>query len=150
MLAHELRNPLAPLRNGLRLMQIAGDDAVAVATARGMMERQLTHMVRLVDDLLDVSRINQRKMELRLAFVSLSEIIQSAIETARPVIDAGRHTLTISLPPEQIFLDADLTRMAQVFSNLLTNSAKYTPNGGHIWLDAVQRNNDVVVSVRDS
>jgi PAS domain S-box-containing protein len=149
LLAHELRNPLAPLRNGLQVMRLAAGDARAVADARGMMERQLGHMVRLIDDLLDVSRINSNKMELRRSRVLLADVLSSAVETARPLIDDAGHTLAVSLPPEPVALDADLTRLAQVFSNLLTNSAKYTESGGHIWFGAERRADDVFVSVRD-
>ena len=106
--------------------------------------------MRLVDDLLDASRISRRKMELRLALVTLADVLDSAIETATPMIDASAHSLTVSLPNEPVFLNADLTRLAQVFSNLLTNSAKYTTTGGRIWLDATRADGDVVVSVRDS
>ena len=142
LLAHELRNPLAPLRNGLQVMRLAGGDANAVAQARAMMDRQLGHMVRLIDDLLDVSRISRNKMELRRSRVLLADVVSSAVETARPAIEAAGHELTVSLPPEPIFLDADLTRLAQVFSNLLTNSAKYTERGGRIWLAAERRDGD--------
>jgi signal transduction histidine kinase/ActR/RegA family two-component response regulator len=150
LLAHELRNPLAPLRNGLQVMRLAGNDAGAVAQARAMMDRQLGHMVRLIDDLLDVSRIGRHKMELRRARVALSDVVDNAVETARPVIEAAGHKLTVSLPPEPVFLDADLTRLAQVLSNLLTNSAKYTTAGGQIWLTALRRGDEVVASVRDT
>ena len=129
LLAHELRNPLAPLRNGLQVLRLAGGDTNVIASARAMMERQLSHMVRLVDDLLDISRISRNKMELRRSRVLLADVVSSAVETARPLIDAAAHELTISLPEQPIFLDADLTRLAQVFSNLLTNSAKYTERG---------------------
>jgi PAS domain S-box-containing protein len=149
LLAHELLNPLAPLRNGLQIMRLAPGDSAAVAQARTMMERQLGHVVRLIDDLLDVSRINRHKMELRRSRVHLADVISSAVETARPLIDeSGRH-LSVTLPPEPIFLDADLTRLAQVFSNLLTNSAKYTERGGRIWLAAERRGGEVVATVRD-
>jgi PAS domain S-box-containing protein len=150
LLAHELRNPLAPLRNGLQVMRLAAGDANAVAQARAMMDRQLGHMVRLVDDLLDLSRIGQNKMELRRALVSLREIIDNAVETARPAIEAAGHELTVTSPPNDATLDADLTRLAQVFSNLLTNSAKYTERGGHIWLSSEQCGNEVMVTVRDT
>ncbi len=150
LLAHELRNPLAPLRNGLQVMRLAAGDARAVADARGMMERQLGHMVRLIDDLLDISRINRNKMELRRSRVLLADVLSSAVETARPLIDDAGHTLELSLPSEPVVLDADLTRLAQVFSNLLTNSAKYTERGGHIWFAAERRRQDVVVTVRDN
>jgi CheY-like chemotaxis protein len=115
-----------------------------------MMERQLGHMVRLIDDLLDVSRISRNKMELRRARVLLADVASSAVETARPAVEEAGHELTVSLPPEPVHLDADLTRLAQVFGNLLSNSAKYTPRGGHIWLSAGRRGQEVVVSVRDN
>jgi PAS domain S-box-containing protein len=150
LLAHELRNPLAPLRNGLEIMRLAGTDTKAVQQARAMMERQLAHVVRLVDDLLDVSRISRQKMELRRSRVLLTDVLSSAIETTRPAIEAAGHELMLSLPPEPVHLDADLTRLAQVFSNLLTNSAKYTKRGGRIGLAAERRGGEVVVSVRDT
>lgn len=150
LLAHELRNPLAPLRNGLQVMQLAGRDAAATATAREMMNRQLTHMVRLVDDLLDASRISRNKMELRRSRVLLADAVSSAVETVRPAIDAAGLELTVMLPPEPVYLDADLIRLAQVFSNLLSNSAKYTEPGGRIWLSATREGDRVIVSVRDS
>ncbi|MBY0231001.1 MAG: PAS domain S-box protein [Gemmataceae bacterium] len=150
LLAHELRNPLAPLRNGLRILRLADGDADAAAQARGMMERQLGHMVRLIDDLLDVSRISQHKMELRRSRVSLADVVASAVETARPALDAAGHELALLLPPEPVLLDADLTRLAQVFANLLTNSAKYTPPGGSVRLEAERRGGEAVVSVSDT
>jgi PAS domain S-box-containing protein len=149
LLAHELRNPLAPLRNGLQLMRMAGDDAKAVGRAREMMERQLGHMVRLIDDLLDVSRISQNKFELRRARIALGDVVRSAVEATRPLIEAAGHWLTVSLPDEPVLLDADLTRLAQVFSNLLANSAKYTERGGRISLAADRRGEEVTVTVRD-
>jgi PAS domain S-box-containing protein len=150
LLSHELRNPLAPLRNGLQVMRLASADASAVVQARDMMERQLGHMVRLIDDLLDISRISRNKMELRRQRVLLADVVGNSVETARPLIEAAGHQLTIALPPEPIVLDADLTRLAQVLSNLLTNSAKYTQRGGHIWLTAERREAEVVVCVRDT
>jgi signal transduction histidine kinase/ActR/RegA family two-component response regulator len=150
LLAHELRNPLAPLRNGLQIMRLAPDDREGVRRSREMMDRQLTHMVRLIDDLLDVSRISQNKMELRRSRVLLADVVASAVEAARPLIEAAGHDLTVSLPPEPVFLDADLTRLAQVYSNLLINSAKYTERGGRIGLSAESRDGEAVVSVRDT
>jgi PAS domain S-box-containing protein len=150
LLAHELRNPLAPLRNGLQVIRLGGSDANSVAQARAMMERQLGHMVRLIDDLLDISRISRNKMDLRRSRVLLADVVASAVEAARPLIDAAGHELSVALPPEPVFLDADLTRLAQVFSNLLTNSAKYTERGGHIRLAAERRGENVLVSVRDN
>jgi PAS domain S-box-containing protein len=148
-LAHELRNPLAPLRNGLQVMKLAAGNAGAVEQARSMMERQMAVMVRLIDDLLDVSRITRGKLELRKERVELASVVQSAVEGSRPLIEASGHRLTIALP-EPIPLDADPTRLAQVFSNLLTNAAKYTDRGGQITLTAKRDGGGVVVSVRDT
>lgn len=150
MLAHELRNPLAPIRNGLQVIRLAAGDANTVSQVRSMMDRQLSHMVRLIDDLLDVSRISLNKMELRTERVLLSDVLASAVETARPLIEKSGHTLSISLPPAPIVLDADLTRLAQVFSNLLTNSAKYTNLGGSIRLTAERIGAELVVAISDN
>ena len=150
LLAHELRNPLAPLRNGLEIMRLASDDPVAVAESRAIMDRQLSHMVRLIDDLLDISRISRNKMELRRRRVLLADVISAAIETTRPTIEEAGHELTVSLPAEPIHLDADLTRLAQVFGNLLNNSSKYSRKGGHIWITAVREGDKVLVAVRDA
>ncbi|MFO0890229.1 MAG: PAS domain S-box protein [Isosphaeraceae bacterium] len=148
-LAHELRNPLAPLRNGLQVMRLAGSNAEMAAAAREIMERQLAHMVRLVDDLLDISRVTSGKLELRRAVVPLSDVVAGAIETARPAIEAGGHSLDLSLPPKPLVLDVDLTRLAQVFSNLLTNAARYTAPGGHIRISAESSAGWVAVRVSD-
>jgi signal transduction histidine kinase len=118
--------------------------------ARTMMDRQLTQIVRLVDDLLDVSRITRGKIELRKERVELAAVVASAVETSRPLIEAAGHELTLTLPPEPIPLDADLTRLAQVFSNLLNNAATYTEQGGHVWLTAERHGGEVVVKVRDT
>jgi PAS domain S-box-containing protein len=151
LLAHELRNPLAPVRNGLQVLRMAEKGASETASrAWSMMDRQLTHMVRLIDDLLDVSRINRNKMELRRSRVSLAEVVSSAVETARPLIEAAGHELTVTLPGVPVILDADPVRLAQVFSNLLANSAKYTEEGGRIRVRAEQRDGSVVVSVQDT
>jgi PAS domain S-box-containing protein len=139
LLAHELRNPLAPLRNGLQVMRLAPGDANALDRTRAMMDRQLSHMVRLIDDLLDVARISRNKVELRRSRVLLADVVRSAVETVRPAVEAAGHQLAVSLPPEPILLDADLTRLAQVFGNLLSNSAKYTERGGQIRLTAAIR-----------
>ena len=109
LLAHELRSPLAPIRNGLNVMRLAGEDQEAVRETREIMERQITHMVRLIDDLLDISRINRNKMDLRLARVTLAEAVNTALETARPLIDAGGHDLSVSIPDRPIYLEADLS-----------------------------------------
>ncbi len=149
VLAHELRNPLAPLRNGLQVMRLAPGDSAAVAKSRDIMDRQLSHLVRLVDDLLDVSRISCNKVELRRSRVLLADAVSSAVEAARPALDAAGHELTIALPPEPVHVDADLTRLAQVLGNLLNNSIKYTGRGGHIWLTAARENDQVLIEVRD-
>jgi len=150
LLAHELRNPLAPIRNGLQVLRLAGDDVNAVAQARGMMDRQLSHMVRLIDDLLDISRISRNKMELRKEQILLADVVANAVETARPVIEAAGHDLVVSIPPRPIFLDADPTRLAQVLGNLLTNSAKYTEAGGQIRFTAERVESQLVLRVQDN
>lgn len=150
LLAHELRNPLAPIRNGLNVLRLAGADPEALDETREIMARQITHMVRLIDDLLDISRINRNKMELRLTRVTLAEAVENALETARPFIEAGGHTLSVSIPDAPIHIDADLTRLAQVFGNLLSNSAKYTRHGGEIRLAARRVDDQVAVSVSDN
>lgn len=150
LLAHELRNPLAPIRNGLEVMALSKDKPNEMAKVRDMMDRQLGHMVRLVDDLLDVSRMSQNKLNLQMHRVLLSDVVDSAVEVARPAIDDAGQVLTIKLPPEPVYLNADLTRLAQIFGNLLSNSSKYTESGGHIWFTAEQHNREVVISVRDN
>jgi CheY-like chemotaxis protein len=149
-LAHELRNPLAPLRNAVELLRRADGDAALMEKARSMMERQVGQMVRLVDDLLDISRISRGKIQLRKERVELAAVVRSAVEAARPLVEAQAHELTVTLPPQPIYLDADPTRLAQVFSNLLTNAAKYTEKGGHVWLTAERQGGEVVASVRDT
>ena len=148
-LAHELRNPLAPLRTGLQILQLT-DDRASQVQAREMMERQLAQLVRLIDDLMDISRISRNKLELRKARISLAAVIESAVETACPLIDSKKQTLSVRLPADTVYLDADLTRLAQVFSNLLNNSAKYTDPGGRIDLVAQSAGTELVVSIRDT
>jgi len=149
MLSHELRNPLAPLRNGLQIMRLA-DDRAALVQARTMMERQLGQMVRLIDDLLDLSRIAQGKIELRKQRIDLATVVRDAVETSGPFIEACGHELTVALPPRTVYVDADRTRLAQVFVNLLHNSTKYTPPGGRIGLTVEAQGSDVVVKVQDN
>jgi PAS domain S-box-containing protein len=134
-LAHELRNPLAPLSNGLMILRQVGASGTA-ERARQLMERQLGQLVRLVDDLLDVSRVSQGKITLKKSPTRLQALVETALETSRPLIEAGGHRLDVELPPEAVALDVDPTRIAQVLSNLLNNAAKYTPPGGHIRLSA--------------
>ena len=149
-LAHELRNPLAPIRTSLEIMRLAGDNRAAVERAQAMMERQLAQMVRLVDDLLDLSRISHDRLQLRREPVTLQAVLDSAVETSRPLIDEREHQLIVELPPEPVWLDADLTRLAQVFVNLLNNAAKYTEPRGRIALSARQGQGDVVIKVEDN
>lgn len=149
-LAHELRNPLAPIRNGLEIMRLSNGEREAVEQARSMMERQLSQMVHLVDDLLDLSRISRGKIDLRKERVDLGRVVQQAVETSRPQIEANSHHLTITMPPGPVYVDADVTRLAQVFSNLLNNAAKYTERGGRIELSVRRQGGEVAVSVRDN
>jgi PAS domain S-box-containing protein len=149
-LAHELRNPLAPLQNGLHIMRRADADAAAVTRARVMMERQLGHMVRLVNDLLDIARVSSGKVDLRKQRVTLQAVIESALESSADSMEAGGHHLAVELPEEPLVLDADPTRLAQALGNLLNNAAKYTPPGGRIVLAARREAAQVVVSVTDS
>ena len=149
-LAHELRNPLAPIRNGLQVMRLAREDAETVEQTRIMMERQLDQMVRLVDDLMDMSRISRGKLELKMERVQLAAVVKSAVETSRPLIDQMGHELTVMLPKQPVVIDADPTRLAQVFLNLLNNAAKYSDRGGRILLTCEWQGSDVVVSVRDT
>ena len=149
-LAHELRNPLAPLRNGLQLLRMPGEDHDAFEQTRTMMERQLTQLVRLVDDLMDVSRISRGKIELRRDPIDLAAVVKSAVETSRPVIEQMGHEFAVTLPEDPVIVDVDLVRMAQVLMNLLNNAAKYTERGGRIWLTAERQGDDAVMTVRDT
>jgi PAS domain S-box-containing protein len=149
-LAHELRNPLAPIQNGLQIMRLAGDDHIAVEQARAMMERQMQHFVRLVNDLLDLSRINTGKMELHRKRIELADVVQSALETSDPLIKELDHELIVTVPDGPLYVDADKTRLVQVLCNLLTNAAKFSERGGRIWLTAEQQGSEAVVSVRDT
>ena len=149
-LAHELRNPLAPLMNGLEILRMAGANPAMAERSREVMERQLRQMVRLVDDLLDVSRITTGKLMVRRSPVQLQQVIRSAVELAEPFSKSRGHTLEVDLPAEPVWLEADATRLSQVFSNLLNNAAKYTNAGGAIRLDARVVGNSVAVRVIDN
>jgi len=149
-LAHELRNPLAPLRHALQLLQLTDGDPDLRKKARSVMERQLAQMVRLIDDLLDVSRITRNKLQLRKERVELATAIQSALEAVRPLVETAGHEVTVALPAEPVHLDADPTRLTQIFTNLLNNAVKYTEPGGHVRLAAERRGSEVVVSIRDT
>jgi PAS domain S-box-containing protein len=147
-LAHELRNPLAPIRTGLQIVKQAPEGAAA-ARARDVMERQVRHMVRLIDDLLDISRVSRGKIELLRQRLPIRAAIDLAVEASLPLVEEARHALAISVPDEPLWVDGDLTRLAQVVSNLLNNAAKYTPRGGRITLGAVQQGAEVVLRVTD-
>jgi signal transduction histidine kinase len=147
MLAHELRNPLAPIRNAVEILR-SGDDALR-ERARKLIGRQVEHLARLVDDLLDVSRITQRKVALQRSVVALGSVIDSAVEVARPFIASQSQELRVSVPPEPVWIQADAVRLSQVVGNLLHNAAKFTPRGGHIALDAAVDDEAIEISVTD-
>ena len=149
-LAHELRNPLAPMSNMLAVVKRANGDGEVLKQAHETLERQLGQMVRLVDDLLDLNRVTHDRLELRRSEVELSSVIQQAVEVARPLVDSAGHHLTVDLPDEPIYLDADRDRLAQLFGNLLNNSCKYTKPGGLIALSARHVGDEVVVTVKDN
>jgi PAS domain S-box-containing protein len=149
-LAHELRNPLAPIRNALAVFKVAYGDRETFERAREMMDRQLGQMVRLIDDLLDVSRISRGKLELRKEPVELASVLNQAVKTCRPRAEAAGHEVKVTLPPQPVYLNADPIRLAQVFSNLLDNSCKFTARGGAIHLAAERQGGDLVVSVKDT
>lgn len=149
MLAHELRNPLAPIRNAVQALKIIGPPDPQVQKLRDMIDRQVTQMSRLVDDLIDVSRITRNKIELRKEKLDLMTVVVRAVETCRPLIDARKHRLTVSLPPDPVQVEGDLTRLSQVISNLLDNAAKYTEEGGNILLTSEKAGSQVVIRVKD-
>jgi PAS domain S-box-containing protein len=149
-LAHELRNPLAPLRNALEILRLQPADPRALAEMWQVMDRQVRQLVRLVDDLLDVSRATRGLVELRRERVALADVIKSAIEMSEPHIAARQHVFTREVPPDPIYVDADPIRLGQVLSNLLNNAAKYTNRGGEIALTARRDGDSVTISVRDS
>jgi PAS domain S-box-containing protein len=148
-LAHELRNPLAPVRNSLEILKMARLDAKTVQQTRDIMERQVQHLVRLVDDLLDVSRVMRGKIDLRREPIELATVVARAVEMTQSLIEAQGHHLSLSLPGESLIVLADPVRLTQVIGNLLANSAKYTDANGHIWLSATIEGGTVVLSVRD-
>jgi signal transduction histidine kinase len=150
ILAHELRNPLAPIANALELMKHVATDPEVCREARDTAERQLEHMVRLIDDLLEASRISRGKIELRKARVELAHVIQDAVDAARPQYDAKKIELVVRVSPTPVFLEADSTRLAQVIGNLLNNAWKFTPAGGRVELTAEQRDQNVVLRIRDN
>jgi PAS domain S-box-containing protein len=148
-LAHELRNPLAPISNALLLLRIAGSESMA-SGLHEVLQRQVHHLVRLVDDLMEASRISRGMLELKRRPLELAEVLRTAVETSKPLIDAGRHTFRLILPDEPMPVDGDPVRLAQVVANLLNNAAKYTDDGGHIELSARRDGDSATISVRDN
>jgi len=150
MLAHELRNPLAPIRTALHLLEMPQIGSEGIQRAKDVMKRQVDHLVRLVDDLLDVSRIMQGRIELRKQPTDIVEVVKHAVETAHPTIDARGHHLNVTFPDEPVVVAADPTRLSQTICNLLMNAAKYTEKAGQIWITAEREDTDAVIRVRDS
>ncbi|HET8947579.1 MAG TPA: ATP-binding protein [Candidatus Polarisedimenticolia bacterium] len=150
ILAHELRNPLAPIRNSLHIMRLTSPPDAHASRVAEMMERQVNHMVRLVDDLMEVSRISRGKMELRKERVDVADVVRNAVETSRPLIEAGGHELSVSIPPEPLALQGDAVRLTQVVANLLNNAAKYSEPGGRIGLTVSADEDEVSIAVRDT
>ena len=149
MLAHELRNPLAPIRNGIHILRALGSSDPQTRDVREMIERQVQQMVRLVDDLLDLSRINRGKIRLQSEPVSLADVLTRAVETCRPLIAERQHRLSVAAPAGRLRVQGDAVRLAQVVGNLLNNAAKYTPQGGQIWLSA-REGEEAIIRVRDN
>jgi CheY-like chemotaxis protein len=150
MLSHELRNPLAPISNALEFLRRSGPDEPHLRSTTDVISRQVDDLARLIEDLLDASRITSGKVRLQMEMVELSGVVSRAIETTRPLTEARKHRLTVSIPSEPVWLNADPTRLAQVFSNLLNNAAKYTQEGGDIELNAEREGNELLVRVRDT
>ena len=149
-LGHELRNPLAPVLTGLQLLKMAGRDDATAGRAIAVMERQIRHLIRLVDDLLEVSRITTGLIDVRREPLDLAFVVRAAVDTSRPAIEAGRHELTLDLPSQPIAISGDQVRLTQVFANILTNAAKYTNAGGLIDVTAREVDGRAIVSVRDN
>jgi signal transduction histidine kinase len=150
MLAHELRNPLAPIRSAVKVLNLKGSGVPEARWSREIIERQVQHLTRLVDDLLDISRITRNKLVLQKSRIELAVVIGGAVDSSRPLIEQYAHTLTVSLPSRPLYVDGDAVRLSQVFQNLLNNAAKYTERGGRIWLTAERQDDGVVVRVKDT
>jgi PAS domain S-box-containing protein len=150
MLAHELRNPLAPIRNGVQILRALAPPVPELQLAIDMIDRQAHQMTRLVDDLLDISRITRGKIELRKERVELAAIVRDAIEGSRPLIDQKSHELTVTIPPQPIHLEADLTRLSQVLMNLINNAAKFGGRAGRIWVTAEREEDWLLIRVKDT
>jgi PAS domain S-box-containing protein len=150
MLAHELRNPLAPIRNAVEIQKLANTDPSRLAWCNDVIERQVEHLIRLVDDLLDVSRISRGLVELKKEPLEIRNVIQSAVETSQPLIDARRHQFVMTLPPDSLWVEGDRIRLAQVVSNLINNAAKYTEEGGRIELTTELAGDNICIRVTDN
>jgi PAS domain S-box-containing protein len=150
MLGHELRNPLAPIRNSVSILQLEALTSPTIKGARDMIDRQLTHLTRLVDDLLDVGRVTTGKIALQKEIVAIGDVVQRSVEASRGMIDSRAHFLSLDVPSEPLFVNGDVTRLTQVFQNLLNNAAKFTPKGGHISVSVVEDEGTIVVRVRDT
>jgi PAS domain S-box-containing protein len=150
MLAHELRNPLAPIRNALQILKTPSAAGPLVDMAHDVMDRQTHQLTRLVDDLLDVSRITRGKINLHRETIDLASVVKRAVETARPLFEEQRHEFTVSLPPEPIFLQGDMVRLAQALANVLNNAGKYTEKGGRVMLSAERANHSAIIRVLDT
>lgn len=150
MLAHELRNPLAPIRNAVEVLRRHAHDEAGLAWSRDVIDRQVGHMVRLVDDLLDLSRITRGKIRIHLEQIPVSDFVAHALEASRPMIEARRHRLSVTMSSEPLWVEGDAARLSQVLTNLLNNAAKYTPEGGYIWFSGARERDDVVFRIRDT
>jgi Osmosensitive K+ channel histidine kinase len=150
MLAHELRNPLAPIRSAVDVLRLCGDNPTDIEWARDVIDRQVNHLIRLVDDLLDISRITLGKIRLQMEPIQAGDVVSASVEISRPLIEKNGHQLSVSLPENPIALVGDRARLTQVLANLLNNAAKYTPPGGSIFLSLRQEGTSAVVSVRDT
>ena len=150
VLAHELRNPLAPIRNGIDMLQLSANNPAAAARVRDMMARQVAHMVHLINDLLDVARVNNGKVVLQLEPVDLRQVLLNAVEAGAAAMEAAHHAIDVDLPPEPVVFEADPVRLAQVLGNLLSNAVKYTPAGGRLRLAGQRRGNMVEITLQDN
>lgn len=150
VLAHELRNPLAPIRNGIDMLRLSANNPQAAAKVRDMMERQVTHMVHLINDLLDVARVNNGKVVLQMARVDLRQVLANAVEACASAVDAARHVISVDAPAGPVYFDADPVRLAQVLGNLLSNAVKYTPPGGRLQLSGRLAGDVITISLQDN
>ena len=150
MLAHELRNPLAPVRNALDLMRRSGNEPTIVDRATEVMHRQVAQMARLVEDLLDISRVGQDKLSIRRVPIDLASVVHHAVEASAPLLDHAGLSYTVALPDAPIYIDADAARLAQVIGNILNNASKFTPRGGSVALFVDRDGDDAVIRIRDT